>query len=289
MRVAHLTEPNPATAPLTPLARSDGYVSAVGLESLMAGYRRPDRAADPEALISYLEAFGSLAEVRRMKRRSFDLLGLESSASVLDVGCGSGADVAELARRVGKLGRAAGLDPNRHAVEAARRSGLDCTVGRAEKLPFAPGSFDACRADRVLQYAERPQQAAGEMARVLRAGGRAVISEGWIHLDGAPDPDPEVLATVIVPVGTGGRSEGWMGQFVPLLLERAGFADIRVEEDEGRIKDVDEVLRTLSLSDVAQVRNPDRRKRWVARLQEDLAAERRWLVVGTMHVVGTRP
>jgi SAM-dependent methyltransferase len=198
----------------------------MSLESLKAASRALDESPYGEAMLSYLESFASLEEVRTMKRRSFDLLRLSAAQEVLDVGCGLGQDVKALQGLVGEGGRAVGLDPSRRAVEIARRAGVVCRVGRAEELPFPDGSFDAGRADRVLQYIERPQQAVREMARILRPGGRIVLSEGWIELKGEPDPDPAVLQSPVVV--------GWALGGLDWLLPPLAAKSRRVRRHQGR-------------------------------------------------------
>ena len=45
------------------------------------------------------------------------------------------------------------------------------------RLGFEDSTFDRCRADRVLQHLENPGRALAEMVRVVRPGGRLVVSE----------------------------------------------------------------------------------------------------------------
>ena len=86
----------------------------------------------------------------------------------LDVGCGAGlstAALAPLARRV------IGLEPI-PAMLAYRRTvapHASFVIGRAERLPFAAGSFDLVTAAGSLNYAD-VQSALAEIARVLTAG-----------------------------------------------------------------------------------------------------------------------
>ncbi|HZQ03744.1 MAG TPA: class I SAM-dependent methyltransferase [Gaiellaceae bacterium] len=59
------------------------------------------------------------------------------------VGCGPGALLAELGRRLGP-GNVAGVDPSEPFVAAARAAvpGADVQLAAAEQLPFAAGAFD---------------------------------------------------------------------------------------------------------------------------------------------------
>jgi len=69
-----------------------------------------------------------------------------------------------------------------HARSAAATLGLDIRYlhADAEKLPFADGSFDAVVSTFGVMFAGRPEAAAAELARVVRKGGRIVLST-WKH------------------------------------------------------------------------------------------------------------
>ena len=76
-----------------------------------------------------------------------DFAGIETGQRVLDVGCGPGALVAELVRRLGANAVAA-ADPSEPFVAAARRRhpAVDIRLAAAEELPFPDDAFDAALA-----------------------------------------------------------------------------------------------------------------------------------------------
>jgi SAM-dependent methyltransferase len=91
----------------------------------------------------------------------------------LDVGCGAGlstAALAPLARRVIGLEPIAAMLSHRRTV--APRAGF--VIGRAERLPFAAGSFDLVTAAGSLNYADFPS-ALAEVARVLTLDGTFLL------------------------------------------------------------------------------------------------------------------
>jgi SAM-dependent methyltransferase len=90
----------------------------------------------------------------------------------VDVGCGSGALVAELAERLGAE-HVAGVDPSEPFVEAARARvpGARIVVGSAESLPFADAEFDATLSQLVVNFLTDPEAGLREMSRVTRGGG----------------------------------------------------------------------------------------------------------------------
>ncbi|MEN3284663.1 MAG: hypothetical protein V7607_5803 [Solirubrobacteraceae bacterium] len=89
----------------------------------------------------------------------------------LDVGCGDGRTVgAWLAKQARSY---VGVDVSVTAVEQARASGLDARlIEDAADLPFADASFDFAACIEVFEHLFDAEGAAGEIARVLRPGGR---------------------------------------------------------------------------------------------------------------------
>lgn len=101
--------------------------------------------------------------------------GIDPGTRVLDVGCGSGAFIAQL-HALGAL--AAGVDPAPHMVELAQRRtpNADIRLGGAESLPWSDASFEVVTAVNALQFADDTMDALGEFARVAVQGGRIAIA-----------------------------------------------------------------------------------------------------------------
>ncbi len=118
---------------------------------------------DAAAAVSYLDAASTHFE--DLKAFSYRSLGLKRGAIVLDVGCGIGRDARELRLLVGAAGRVVGIDYSEEMIaEARRRSevasfGPEFLVGEAHRISFHDDTFDACRADRVLQHLDDPRAA----------------------------------------------------------------------------------------------------------------------------------
>lgn len=88
---------------------------------------------------------------------------------ILDIGCGGGATLREL----GRLGEAAGVDPDAGAVDAARvRAGCDVRLGSLPgDIPFEDGSFDVVTLLDVLEHVDDDAGALDTVSRLLRPGG----------------------------------------------------------------------------------------------------------------------
>jgi ubiquinone/menaquinone biosynthesis C-methylase UbiE len=126
-----------------------------------------------EEFVCYLERLTPL--LNALKRKSIDMLRLRPGAAALDVGCGLGRDAEAILDVVGPSGRVVGIDsaqePIAKAIERAQASAHrpEFRVGDVLALEFPDNTFDACRADRVLQHLQDPARAVAEMARVTRA------------------------------------------------------------------------------------------------------------------------
>ena len=99
--------------------------------------------------------------------------------ALLDVGCGRGATLAELARQ--ENWNLFGLDPDpAMAARAAENCPAACIrTGGAEAIPFADASFDAVLMECVFSLLDDPAETARELRRVLRPGGVLLLTDLW--------------------------------------------------------------------------------------------------------------
>lgn len=121
---------------------------------------------------------------RLLAPRFVEFAGIGDARRVLDVGCGPGALLAELASRLGGES-VAGVDPSASFVEAARARNPGATVAlaSAEQLPFDDETFDAALAQLVVHFMRDPVRGLSEMRRVTHRGG-AVAACVWDHAGG---------------------------------------------------------------------------------------------------------
>jgi SAM-dependent methyltransferase len=102
--------------------------------------------------------------------------GVGAGTDLLDVGCGSGLALS-MAAALGA--RCSGIDisPALLAVAFERVPGADLREGGLDVLPFADAAFDVVLAVNALQFAFDPGAALGDVARVLRPGGRLALGQ----------------------------------------------------------------------------------------------------------------
>jgi len=98
--------------------------------------------------------------------------------AVLEVGCGSGVDAVELARRGARV---TAVDFSDRALDTARQNALEASAALrlvradAHRLPFADGVFDIVYSQGVLEHFPDIRPAFHEQLRVLRAGGYILV------------------------------------------------------------------------------------------------------------------
>jgi SAM-dependent methyltransferase len=91
---------------------------------------------------------------------------------ILDVGCGTGANLLMLSQ----YGDAEGVDLSEDALAFCRERGLEkVKLGAAEKLPYDDGTFDLVTALDVVEHLDDDLAGLREMRRVLRPGGRVLL------------------------------------------------------------------------------------------------------------------
>ena len=137
-----------------------------------------DSSSDPQFFLRFLDAANKLPSLVPSKQIALDGLRLRDGARILDLGCGLGDDTLQLGERVGASGHVIGVDVSASMINEARRRaegrGLPVAfeVGDSQALRFAPGTFDGVRSERMMMHVPDAQRAVGEMARVLKPGGR---------------------------------------------------------------------------------------------------------------------
>lgn len=94
-----------------------------------------------------------------------------SSLRILDVGCGTGANLEMLAQ----FGNAEGVDVSDDALEFCRKKGLTVQKGLAETLPYADETFDISTALDVIEHLDDDIAGLKEMHRVTKTGGYTLI------------------------------------------------------------------------------------------------------------------
>lgn len=195
--------------------------------------RAPSEAALSEAIGYTAEDLGEAPAEANLGLGSGNPVaaaGLQPGQTVLDLGSGGGLDCFIAASKVGPTGRVIGVDMTPEMVSRARRTAsergadnVEFRLGEVEALPVADQSVDVVISNCVLNLSPERPRALREALRVLKPGGRLVISDliSEAAVPGHLREEAE-LVTACLPVPR--------GDYVA-ELRAAGFEEVGVTEE----------------------------------------------------------
>ncbi len=157
------------------------------------------------------------------------LASLKEGETVLDLGSGAGFDCFLAANKVGKKGKVIGVDMTPEMLDKARENArkdgyenVEFRLGEIENVPAADNSVDAVISNCVINLSPDKRRVFGEAFRVLRPGGRLMVSDIVLL---APLPDfirDSIEAYVGCVAGAMLRDE-----YVD-TIKNAGFHDVKI-------------------------------------------------------------
>jgi SAM-dependent methyltransferase len=169
-------------------------------------------------------------------------LALKPGETVLDLGSGPGLDALLAASQVGPGGRVIGVDMTPEMLARARatasRAGVaqvDFREGRLEALPVEDASVDAVTSNCVINLVPDKAAVFREVARVLRPGGRAVVSDIVLERPLPEAVAKDILAWVGCVAGAAERADYFR------MVEAAGLSEVTLLTDEDSLAVLAEV------------------------------------------------
>ncbi len=206
---------------VSPTAGSCGPQPAQIAERI--GYSAEDTATVPEGANLGLGCGAPLAAAA-----------LREGETVLDLGSGAGFDAFLAARAVGPTGLVIGVDMTDEMLAKARAnarpagvSNVEFRKGYIEALPVEDASIDVVLSNCVINLVPDKAAVYREVARVLRPGGRMVISDVVLN-----EPLPEVVAADVAAL-TGCVAGAALRDQYLATITAAGLSDIEVVNDRG--------------------------------------------------------
>ena len=185
------------------------------------GYDESDLSAAPEGANLGLGCGNPIA-----------LASLKEGETVLDLGSGAGFDCFLAADRVGKTGRVIGVDMTpemiERATENARKDGIENVefrLGDIEHLPVEDRSVDVIISNCVINLAPDKGRVFQEAFRVLKPGGRLMVSD-IVLTRPLPDFVKNSVAAYIGCVAGAALKEDYLG-----AMKQAGFENVTVQSE----------------------------------------------------------
>jgi SAM-dependent methyltransferase len=157
---------------------------------------------------------------------------LKEGEVVLDLGSGGGFDCFLAARRVGQKGKVIGVDMTPEMIDKARENArrgkfrnVEFRLGEVENLPAANDSVDVVISNCVINLSPNKQQVFREAFRVLKPGGRVMISD-IVLLKELPATIKNNVRAYVCCVSGAILKDRYMEQ-----IRKAGFEGIEIIEE----------------------------------------------------------
>ncbi len=157
------------------------------------------------------------------------LASLKEGEVVLDLGSGAGFDCFLAARQVGSTGKVIGVDMTAEMLERARENArkgnfdnVEFRLGEIENLPVGDNQVDIIISNCVINLSPNKKRVFQEAHRVLRAGGRLMVSDIVLLKDLPKEIRNSVAAYVACIAGATTKNDYLEA------IRAAGFEDIKV-------------------------------------------------------------
>jgi arsenite methyltransferase len=160
------------------------------------------------------------------------LASLKEGETVLDLGSGAGFDCFLAAKIVGPKGKVIGIDMTPEMLERARMNALnggyknvEFLAGEIESLPLKDGSVDVVISNCVINLSPDKEQVFKEIYRVLKKGGRFMVSDIVLEKP-LPKKLSDSIGAYVGCIAGAVAKNGYLG-----AISKAGFSDLLIVEE----------------------------------------------------------
>jgi arsenite methyltransferase len=157
------------------------------------------------------------------------LASLKEGDTVLDLGSGAGFDCFLAANKVGKTGKIIGVDMTPEMIEKAKQNArkssyenVEFRLGDIETLPVANNSVDVIISNCVINLAPDKRKVFNEAYRVLKQGGRLMVSD-LVLLKDLPEAMKNSIEAYVGCLGGAALKSEYLN-----AIKDAGFRDVQV-------------------------------------------------------------
>ncbi|MBC7399495.1 MAG: methyltransferase domain-containing protein [Mucilaginibacter sp.] len=204
--------------------------------------------------INYLQ--NSRRLLVNLKEASYTYFNNINTGSIVDLGCGAGKDVIELAKIVGKDVKVIGIDHDPVMVNQGKDDAKDISniafiLSEAYPLPLADASITGLRTERVIQHLKEPQKVVDEIYRILKPGSPFVIIETDWHSLTFYTPFVEVQKKINNYLTDAKINNGFAARKLTGYLKQAEFNNIKLEIHPFVLSTLDEANQYLWVEKMA--------------------------------------
>jgi len=186
------------------------------------GYSEEDLEAVPEGANMNLGCGNPVA-----------LASLKEGETVIDLGSGGGFDCFLAAKKVGQRGKVIGVDMTPEMIDKARENArkgkytsVEFRLGEIENLPVADNTADVIISNCVINLAPNKKKVFQEAFRVLKSGGRLMISD-LVLLKELPDEVKKAMSSTSCVTGA------MMKDKYIQTIEAVGFENVTTTGEKG--------------------------------------------------------
>ena len=157
---------------------------------------------------------------------------LKEGETVLDLGSGAGLDCFLAANKVGEKGRVIGVDMTPEMIDKARENArkgryknVEFRLGEIENLPVADNIIDVIISNCVINLSTNKRRVFEEAFRVLKPGGRLMISD-IVLLKELPDVIKRNVEAYVSCLSGAIMKDEYIE-----MIEEAGFPEVKIIEE----------------------------------------------------------
>ena len=157
---------------------------------------------------------------------------IKEGETVLDLGAGGGLDCFIAANKVGKTGKVIGVDMTPQMIDRARENArkgnyenIEFRLGEIENLPVANDSVDLIISNCVINLSPNKERVFNEAFRVLKPGGRMMVSD-IVLLKELPDVIKENKEAYVGCISGAILKDQYLS-----LIKEVGFQDVEIMEE----------------------------------------------------------
>ncbi len=158
---------------------------------------------------------------------------IREGETVMDLGSGGGLDCFLAAKKTGPSGKVIGIDMTAEMIDRARlnaaesgHTNVEFRLGEIENIPAADSTVDLIISNCVINLSPRKDQVFREVYRVLRDGGRIMISDITLTKE-LPEAVSKSIAAYVGCVAGAVKKQEYLD-----LITAAGFRDVKIIEEQ---------------------------------------------------------